>query len=73
MFADEIADLEDRYGPRLSVIHVFSREPRDVDLFSGRLAAELKIRLFSSPDTIGPSPVAGSGLSSVTPYRRAGK
>lgn len=40
MFVDEIADLKDRYGPRLSVIHVLSREPRDVELFSGRLDAE---------------------------------
>ncbi|WP_067666761.1 1,2-phenylacetyl-CoA epoxidase subunit PaaE [Nocardia miyunensis] len=40
MFADEIADLKDRYGARLSVIHALSREPRDVELFSGRLDAE---------------------------------
>jgi ring-1,2-phenylacetyl-CoA epoxidase subunit PaaE len=40
MFADEIADLKDRYGPRLAVIHVLSREPRDVELFSGRLDAD---------------------------------
>ncbi|MEV5652395.1 1,2-phenylacetyl-CoA epoxidase subunit PaaE [Nocardia sp. NPDC052254] len=40
MFADEIADLKDRYGERLSVIHTLSREPRDVELFSGRLDAE---------------------------------
>ncbi|MFD8249606.1 MULTISPECIES: 1,2-phenylacetyl-CoA epoxidase subunit PaaE [Nocardia] len=40
MFTDEIADLKDRYGPRLSVIHVLSREPRDVELFSGRLDAD---------------------------------
>src|SRR6266568_559947 len=40
MFADEIADLKDRYGSRLSVVHVLSREPRDVELFSGRLDAD---------------------------------
>ncbi|WP_316575394.1 1,2-phenylacetyl-CoA epoxidase subunit PaaE [Nocardia canadensis] len=40
MFADELADLKDRYGARLSVIHVLSREPRDVELFTGRLDAE---------------------------------
>lgn len=40
MFADELADLKDRYGARLSLLHVLSREPRDVELFSGRLDAE---------------------------------
>ena len=40
MFAEEIADLKDRYGARIDVIHVLSREPRDVELFSGRLDAE---------------------------------
>ncbi|GAA1090508.1 phenylacetate-CoA oxygenase/reductase subunit PaaK [Tsukamurella spumae] len=40
MFADEIADLKDRYHDRLDVIHVLSREPRDVELFTGRVDAE---------------------------------
>ncbi len=40
MFAEEIADLKDRYGARFEVIHVLSREPREVELFSGRLDAE---------------------------------
>ncbi|MEE2030655.1 1,2-phenylacetyl-CoA epoxidase subunit PaaE [Rhodococcus chondri] len=40
MFTEEIADLKDRYGSRLEVIHVLSREPRDVELFSGRLDAD---------------------------------
>ncbi|EOM76176.1 phenylacetate-CoA oxygenase/reductase subunit PaaK [Rhodococcus rhodnii] len=40
MFAEEIADLKDRYGTRFEVIHVLSREPRDVELFSGRLDAD---------------------------------
>uniref|UniRef100_UPI0005947AFB 2Fe-2S iron-sulfur cluster-binding protein n=1 Tax=Nocardia tenerifensis TaxID=228006 RepID=UPI0005947AFB len=39
MFAEEIADLKDRFGPRLHLIHVLSREPREVELFSGRLDA----------------------------------
>ncbi|WP_216895569.1 1,2-phenylacetyl-CoA epoxidase subunit PaaE [Nocardia alni] len=39
MFADELADLKDRYGSRFSVMHVLSREPRDVELFTGRLDA----------------------------------
>lgn len=37
MFAEEIADLKDEFGTRLNVIHVLSREPREVELFSGRL------------------------------------
>ncbi|CAM3899365.1 1,2-phenylacetyl-CoA epoxidase subunit PaaE [Tsukamurella ocularis] len=40
MFADEIADLKDQYHDRLDVIHVLSREPRDVELFTGRVDAE---------------------------------
>jgi ring-1,2-phenylacetyl-CoA epoxidase subunit PaaE len=37
MFADELADLKDRYGPRLQLVHVLSRESRGVELTSGRL------------------------------------
>jgi ring-1,2-phenylacetyl-CoA epoxidase subunit PaaE len=37
MFAEELGDLKNAYGPRLQVVHVLSREPRDVELFSGRL------------------------------------
>lgn len=37
MFADELADLKDAHHAHLDLIHVLSREPRDVDLFSGRL------------------------------------
>ena len=37
MFADELADLKDRYGPRLQLVHVLSREPRDAELTNGRL------------------------------------
>lgn len=40
MFAEEIADLKNRYGSRLQLVHVLSREPRDVELFSGRLDAD---------------------------------
>jgi ring-1,2-phenylacetyl-CoA epoxidase subunit PaaE len=43
MFADELADLKDRYPDRVTLIHVLSREARDVELFSGRLdAAKLR-------------------------------
>ncbi|NEE01238.1 1,2-phenylacetyl-CoA epoxidase subunit PaaE [Phytoactinopolyspora halotolerans] len=37
MFADELADLKDRYAARFQLVHVLSREPRDVELFTGRL------------------------------------
>jgi ring-1,2-phenylacetyl-CoA epoxidase subunit PaaE len=39
MFADEIADLKDSYPDRLQLVHVLSREPQEVELFSGRLDA----------------------------------
>ncbi|BCY07953.1 1,2-phenylacetyl-CoA epoxidase subunit PaaE [Actinoplanes sp. L3-i22] len=39
MFAEELADLKDRYPARLELVHVLSREPREADLFSGRLDA----------------------------------
>jgi ring-1,2-phenylacetyl-CoA epoxidase subunit PaaE len=40
MFADDVADLKDAYPARMRVIHVLSREPQEVDLFSGRLDAD---------------------------------
>jgi ring-1,2-phenylacetyl-CoA epoxidase subunit PaaE len=40
MFADELADLKDRYGTRLQLVHVLSREPRDAELTTGRLDGE---------------------------------
>jgi ring-1,2-phenylacetyl-CoA epoxidase subunit PaaE len=43
MFAEELADLKDRYPTRLHLIHVLSREPRDAELLSGRLD-EARIR-----------------------------
>jgi ring-1,2-phenylacetyl-CoA epoxidase subunit PaaE len=46
MFADELADLKDEYGPRLELVHVLSREPREVELFSGRLDADRLRRLL---------------------------
>ena len=45
MFAEELADLKNRYGPRFDLMHVLSREPRDVELFSGRLEPE-KLRII---------------------------
>jgi ring-1,2-phenylacetyl-CoA epoxidase subunit PaaE len=40
MFADELADLKDRYPTRFQLLHVLSREPREADLLSGRLDRE---------------------------------
>ncbi|WP_265445241.1 1,2-phenylacetyl-CoA epoxidase subunit PaaE [Flexivirga meconopsidis] len=40
MFAEELADLKNAHHQRFDLIHVLSREPRDVDLFSGRLEGD---------------------------------
>ncbi|MFF2656007.1 1,2-phenylacetyl-CoA epoxidase subunit PaaE [Kitasatospora sp. NPDC058032] len=40
MFADELADLKDRYLDRFQLVHVLSRETRDAELLSGRLDPE---------------------------------
>ena len=37
MFAEELADLKDRYQHRLQLVHVLSREPQLSTLLSGRL------------------------------------
>ncbi len=43
MFVDDVADLKDAYPARMRLVHVLSREPQEVDLFSGRLdAAKLR-------------------------------
>jgi ring-1,2-phenylacetyl-CoA epoxidase subunit PaaE len=51
MFAEELADLKDRYPARLRVVHVLSREPQEAELLSGRLDAERIGRLL---DTLVP-------------------
>jgi len=48
MFAEELADLKNRYPARLDLVHVLSREPRDVELFSGRLDADRLRRLLTA-------------------------
>ncbi|WP_213451483.1 1,2-phenylacetyl-CoA epoxidase subunit PaaE [Rhizomonospora bruguierae] len=48
MFAEELADLKDRYPQRLQVVHVLSREPREAELLSGRLDAERLPRLLDA-------------------------
>jgi len=37
MFLEELEDLKNRYLGRLQLVHVLSREPQGVELFSGRL------------------------------------
>jgi ring-1,2-phenylacetyl-CoA epoxidase subunit PaaE len=50
MFADELADLKDRCPARLNLVHVLSREPREADIFTGRLdAAKLTALLALLP------------------------
>jgi ring-1,2-phenylacetyl-CoA epoxidase subunit PaaE len=47
MFAEELGDLKNRYGARLQVVHALSREPREVELFSGRLDGDRLRRLLT--------------------------
>jgi ring-1,2-phenylacetyl-CoA epoxidase subunit PaaE len=46
MFADEVADLKDAHPSRLQLVHVLSREPQEVELFSGRMDAARLRRLL---------------------------
>lgn len=48
MFLDELADLKDRYPPRFQLVHVLSREPRDAELFSGRIDADRLAELLAT-------------------------
>jgi ring-1,2-phenylacetyl-CoA epoxidase subunit PaaE len=46
MFAEELADLKDCHPSRLELVHLLSREAREVELLSGRLdAAKLRALL----------------------------
>jgi len=40
MFADDLADLKDANRENLDLVHVLSREPREAELFTGRLDAD---------------------------------
>ena len=53
MFAEELADLKNRHGSRFELVHVLSREPRDVELFSGRLEADRLRRLLTALVPVG--------------------
>lgn len=48
MFLDELADIKDRYPTRFRLVHVLSREPREVELFSGRLDAAKLAQLLDT-------------------------
>jgi ring-1,2-phenylacetyl-CoA epoxidase subunit PaaE len=48
MFTEEIADLKNRFGPRLHLLHVLSREPTEADIFNGRLDADRMRALFGA-------------------------
>ncbi|MDQ0379778.1 1,2-phenylacetyl-CoA epoxidase subunit PaaE [Amycolatopsis thermophila] len=56
MFADELADLKDRYPDRLELVHVLSREPREAELFTGRLDGDkltALLALFPDVSAVG--------------------
>lgn len=48
MFAEELADLKDRYPQRLQLLHVLSREPGEAPLLSGRIDADRFGRLLDT-------------------------
>ncbi|NMO90232.1 1,2-phenylacetyl-CoA epoxidase subunit PaaE [Actinomycetospora sp. TBRC 11914] len=48
MFAEELADLKDRYPARLQLGHVLSREPVEAEIFAGRLDREKLHTLLTS-------------------------
>jgi ring-1,2-phenylacetyl-CoA epoxidase subunit PaaE len=48
MFREELAELEDRYGPRFEVLHVYSREDGGSPLLTGRIDREKLPRLLGA-------------------------
>jgi ring-1,2-phenylacetyl-CoA epoxidase subunit PaaE len=50
MFLEDLADLKDRYGARLNLLHVLSREERGIPLLSGRIDTERLPRLLAAID-----------------------
>lgn len=60
IFRDELADLKDRYLDRLQVLHVLSREGRDVPLLSGRIdGATVRALLAALPGGLDEAFVCG--------------
>jgi len=55
MFLEELEDLKDTYPDRFQLLHVLSREPQEVELFSGRLYSSRIGRILEGivpPDTV---------------------
>lgn len=48
MFRGELGNLKDRYLERLNVIHIFSGEAQEIELFSGRIDGDKCRALFGS-------------------------
>ncbi len=48
MFTEVLQDLKDKYPARLSLVHIFSRQPQEVALFNGRLTEEKVAQLLAS-------------------------
>ena len=48
MFLEELEELKDRYPTTFQLIHVLSREPQSVELFSGRLDPDRLADIFAS-------------------------
>lgn len=48
MFAEQIMDLKDRFKERFQLIHIFSREYSDSEIFNGRINAEKLQQLFKA-------------------------
>jgi ring-1,2-phenylacetyl-CoA epoxidase subunit PaaE len=65
MFLDELHDLKDRHLERLRIVHLFSRERTDVDLFHGRLDGSRIERLagqgFFEPTDVDAAYLCGPG------------
>ncbi|WP_319774105.1 ferredoxin--NADP reductase [Breoghania sp.] len=48
MFRSELGDLKDRYLARFNVVHIFSGEAQEIELFSGRIDKDKCKALFGS-------------------------
>ncbi len=48
MFRETLEDLKNRFSARFSLLHVFSREPQEIELQNGRIDTEKCKRIFSA-------------------------
>ena len=71
-FAEDLADLRDRYGSRFRLLHVLSREEQTSELLSGRLDRERLLRIAAA--LVDPADVDewflcahGKGLKRIAP------